>query len=138
MRSENDLELNAFVDGELSPDQQAELLERVRDMLPAPLDQHALSAQRKERQLMLYCDSPAWASRLRFHSRELRNNLLADGVALDKVTVRVTPQSVPRRHRAPPVRRLSRKNSDLLLQVAEGIDDPALRDALQRLGRHHR
>ncbi len=30
MRSENDLELNAFVDGELSPDQQAELLEAMR------------------------------------------------------------------------------------------------------------
>ncbi len=30
MRSEDDLELNAFVDGELSPDQQAELLEAMR------------------------------------------------------------------------------------------------------------
>lgn len=30
MRSEDDLELNAFVDGELSPDQQAELLESMR------------------------------------------------------------------------------------------------------------
>ena len=57
MRSEDDLELNAYIDGELSPDQQAELLE---SMLSDPeLARQACELGQLKAQLRLaYADPP--------------------------------------------------------------------------------
>jgi len=57
MRSEDDLELNAYIDGELSPDQQAELLESMRS--DPELARHASELGQLKAQLRLaYADPP--------------------------------------------------------------------------------
>ncbi len=57
MRAEDDLELNAYVDGELSPDQQAELLESMRS--DPDLARHACELGQLKAQLRLaYADPP--------------------------------------------------------------------------------
>jgi len=57
MRSEDDLELNAFVDGELSPDQQAELLEAMRND-PDLARQACELGQLKAQLRLAYADPP--------------------------------------------------------------------------------
>ena len=57
MRSEDDLELNAFVDGELSPDQQAELLESMRSD-PELARQACELGQLKAQLRLAYADPP--------------------------------------------------------------------------------
>ena len=57
MRSEDDLELNAFIDGELSPDQQAELLQSMRS--DPELARHVCELGQLKAQLRLaYADPP--------------------------------------------------------------------------------
>lgn len=56
MRSQDDLELNAFVDGELSPDQQAELLEAMRS--DPELARHACELGQLKAQIRLAYTEP--------------------------------------------------------------------------------
>jgi len=110
----------------------------VRSLLPQPLDLHCLSAQRREGRLILHAGSSAWASRLRYFSRDLRIRLRDKGVPVQKIEVRVligNPRKTPPPRRA---RTLSSDNAELIGAVAEGIGDPDLRAALQRLSRHGR
>ncbi|MBT8429555.1 MAG: hypothetical protein KJN79_06545 [Gammaproteobacteria bacterium] len=57
MRSEDDLELNAYIDGELSPDQQAELLESMRSD-PELARQACELGQLKAQVRLAYADPP--------------------------------------------------------------------------------
>ncbi len=112
------------------------LLLRVRGLLPAPLDLHCLAVAMKERQLLIYADSPAWASRLRYLSRDLLNRLRQDGLVVVKITVRVIIERHPHIPKQYHARHLSGKNAELILQMADDITDPELGAALRRLGRH--
>lgn len=118
--------------------QQAQLLERVRTLLPAPLQGHCTAAILKQNQLLLYTDASAWASRLRYLSRDLTRRLGKQGMGINKVTVRVMLNARPARTEPRPGRRLSAENAALLDQTAEGIADPKLSSALRRLSRHRR
>ena len=114
---------------------QATLLELVQRELEATLQAHLQVALLRDRLLILYTDSSAWASRLRFVSRTLRGRLSERGYQIDKITVRVSlkpAERAPGQHR----RSLSRENGRLLDRTADGIDDPDLRRALKRLSRH--
>ncbi|MCB1764297.1 MAG: DUF721 domain-containing protein [Gammaproteobacteria bacterium] len=114
---------------------QATLLELVQRELETTLQAHLQVALLRDRLLILYTDSSAWASRLRFVSRTLRGRLSERGYQIDKITVRVSlkpAERAPGQHR----RSLSRENGRLLDRTADGIDDPDLRRALKRLSRH--
>jgi len=112
------------------------LLTRVRKHLPPPLESHCRAALVKNRQLILFMDSPTWASRLRYYSRDLKSLLLRDGMRVERVSVRVMISNAPLRHKKPAVKRLSSDNASLIRQTAEGIGDEDLSAALRRLGRH--
>ena len=114
---------------------QATLLELVQRELETTLQAHLQVALLRDRLLILYTDSSAWASRLRFVSRTLRGRLSERGYQIDKITVRVSlkpAERAPGQHR----RSLSRENGRLLDRTADGIDDPDLCRALKRLSRH--
>jgi hypothetical protein len=115
--------------------EQRTLLARVRNELPPPLDRHCLAALERDGRLLLYTDSPAWSSRLRFHARALSRQLQAQGLEFNRITVRVmapgeSKQRGPARNRA---KLLSRENAAMIRSVAQSIDDPGLQSALQRL-----
>jgi len=113
------------------------LLPRVRKHLPSPLESHCRAALVKKRQLILFVDSPAWASRLRYYSRNLRSLLLREGMRVDRVSVRVMISEAPHQHiRRRAAKRLSTDNASLIRQTAEGIGDEGLSAALRRLGSH--
>lgn len=115
---------------------QLALLQRIRSLMASPLDSHCTAAVQKGSQLVLYVDSSTWASRLRFTTRDLALQLNANGIATDRITVRVQVTSTPPKRKPVRIRRLSQENASLINQTAAGIEDPELRQALIRLGRH--
>ena len=115
-----------------------ELLEIVRSHLPEPLANHCHSVSSGKNSLILYTESSAWASRLRFISRQLQKKLQDSGFGVDKITIRVSinrTRKTPNRER---IRQLTPENAKLLQQIAENIPDEALKASLQRLSRHVR
>lgn len=117
---------------------QDELLKLVRSGLPTPLNEHCMSAIRHEDNLTLLADSPVWASRLRYLSRNLQQRLRQTGVKILNIKVKVCimerPFTSSRMTRE--ATRLSLGNAELLRSVGECTQDKGLRDALLRLSRH--
>lgn len=56
-------------------EQQRQVLQRIRAVLPEPLAKHALHCLIKDKKLLIYTDSAVWASQLRFY-----NNLILAGI----------------------------------------------------------
>ena len=114
------------------------LLQKIRSLLPAPLDEHCKGAVVKGRQLLLYVDASIWASRLRFISRDLADDLQNEGFPFNKISIRVMLERSARRPKRHHAREISAKNALLIEQLADGITDPELQASLKRLSRHHR
>ena len=121
---------------------QQSLLKQVRALLTAPLEPHCTAARLSEGQLVLFADSSAWASRLRYLVPDILEGLRRAGVEASAIRIRVALESPsatqPPARPKQPARRLSAANAELLLQVAASMTDPALGAALRRLGRHRR
>ncbi len=118
---------------------QNSLLQQIRALLPKPLDAHCLAAVSRDSALVLYADSSAWASRLRFFSRNLIRELQQRGHSgIESIAIRVFIPDHARKQKLRSKTLLSKENARLLRQTAESIGDPALGSALIRLSRHHR
>jgi len=117
---------------------QARITELVRNNLPPPLPEHTLGTRIKGKELLIYTDSPAWSSRLRFCSRNLQQQLLEKGLKIQRIRVRVNIdiQRPAPEHRS--MRKLSSANARLLEETACSIAAPGLSAALRRLARHQR
>ncbi len=115
---------------------QEKLLILTRSLLPAPLDQHCLSVQQHCSTLIVHTDSSAWASRLRYCSRDLRTKLRNKGVLVRKIEVRVFISNQPKTRSTRHIHRLSQDNAKLIEATADNIQDAKLRAALKRLSRH--
>ncbi len=118
--------------------EQTRITALVRENLPPPLPEHTLGTRIKGKELLIYTDSPAWSSRLRFCSRELQRQLRAKGLKIQRIRVRVsidTPSRTAERHS---MRKLSPANARLLEETARSIGAPGLSAALRRLARHQR
>lgn len=57
-------------------EQQKQVLQHIRAVLPEPLAKHALHCLIKEKKLLVYTDSAVWASQLRFY-----NNIILASIA---------------------------------------------------------
>ena len=110
------------------------LLQQVRRALPDEVAPHCIGAALEGHALRLLADSAGWATRLRYLAREVTRALRVEGLGVAAVEVRVLPPDV-RMER--PRHRTARSSGDAasyVEQTADGVDDPALRAALQRLG----
>jgi len=114
-------------------DEQARLLEKVRSLLPPPVDSHCVCADLTENGLVLVADAPVWATRLRFLVPRVAESL--PGLpAKTPVHVKVLPtEGLPKRPRDDRKLQLSARNAGLLRQLAQDILDPELSRALKRL-----
>ncbi len=113
--------------------------EHVRTLLPSPCADHCRLANIRGGILSLAAESPAWASRLRFHAPQILRDLRQNAhLQVNKVHVLVSPTRAsverPRRRRAD----LSHKSASLLHDTALNINDPQLRAALFRIARRGR
>lgn len=113
------------------------LCHRIRDSLPAPLNQHLKATVMQSGVLSLFVASPVWASRLRYTIPQLTENLQNQGLMVEQVRIRILPDYVvtPSRSRSEKLT-LSRDNSEMLRHTAAAIRDPELSEALLKLSRH--
>ncbi len=104
-----------------------------------PLCRHVLPTRYVRGQLSLSADSSTWASRIRHQQQGLIERLRQNPAfsQLAALQVRILPPGEGRRRGSLPAtpNQLSSSNLRLLEQVAVDISDPALRAALERLGR---
>lgn len=112
------------------------LLTLTRHLLPESLEQHCISVQLNHSRLIIHTDSSAWASRLRYFSRDLRAKLQSAGVQVQKIEVRVLINNQPKTRSTRHAHHLSRDNAKLIESAADDIQDIELRAALKRLSKH--
>lgn len=115
-------------------------LEQVRGLLPGPLKDHCMGLVVKPDQLILYTDSSAWASRLRYFSRELITRLRHKHIDINKISVKVMMDNRECKvtSKVREANLLSTENADFLQRVADHTPDPDLQAALRRLSLHHK
>jgi len=117
-------------------DKQQRILNLIKELLDKQVADHCQSASLTDNRLRLFTDSTIWASRLRFQSQALKQQLAAHGLNISQIDVRVSldalQKPVPRKKPARPV--LSSSAARLIMETAEGFDnDPELAAALTRL-----
>jgi hypothetical protein len=102
--------------------------------LPPPLDAHCKVLNLRGDCLILAVDNPLWASRLRFQTRTLLQQLAsAKTVTVRTVQIKVLPQSAPRPKKTRRNKPLSASNAKLVRQTAQSLKDERLRAALLRV-----
>ncbi len=112
--------------------QQQSLLDQIRQLLPKPLQQHCIHARISGARLVLHTDSPVWGTRLRFHAPQILQAARRQAPNLNKLDIRIfLPDSI--RPDRKPLGSLPEKTAALLRQLADSIDDQAIRAALKRL-----
>lgn len=118
-------------------DHQTRVARLVREALPREIAGHCLGALIDGDELVLYVDSPGWATRLRFLAPKLITHLTAHGIACHRSRVRVQPPGervasvAPTRQTVPPSPAAVRAVSS----AADTAGSDTLADALRRLAR---
>ena len=115
------------------------LLQQIRMLLPTAMSEHCTDAVAIDHdQLILYVDSSAWASRLRFFSGDLAIKLREKQQFFKKIYIKISIDNskTQRTQSKKRTRFLSGKNSELLRKIANHTPDPELRAALERLSTH--
>lgn len=117
-------------------EQQQSLLRRIRNALLHPLASHVLHCVANEKKLLLYTDSAAWASQLRFLQQDI---LQAAGNAqahpFEKLQIRILTNQLSGNPRTERKANLpSTERIMLLNNQANALGDSQLQQALQRLG----
>ncbi|MDH5484007.1 MAG: DUF721 domain-containing protein [Gammaproteobacteria bacterium] len=118
--------------------QQALLLEKLTRLihaaLPANCKSHTQVAGIRENQLILVTDSPVWAAKLRLYTQNILQVMEEHGqLSINRIQIK---QAQPKRIPEPvPVktRHLQKASANMIKKTADGIDDPALQEALYKL-----
>lgn len=115
----------------------AQLQLQLESQLQPAAREHCRVAAWREGCLLLIVTDGQWATRLRYQQKRLERQLqaLETFATLTKIRFKVQPPTTPPQSR-PPVRQLSQQVADGLQANAEGIRDPLLRAALERLASH--
>jgi hypothetical protein len=124
----------------LSQAQRLAVVKRLLDTQLQPAARaHCQVAKWREGTLVLVVTDGHWATRLRYQQRRLQQGLAAlpEFNGLTRIQFKVQPSVVPRNAIGPGMN-LSDSAADSLEATAEGITDPSLRAALERLARHRR
>lgn len=113
----------------------AELDALVRLCLGDELAAHCRLADLRSGRLVLAADTPAWATRLRYHTPEIRQKLAAAGLTVAECRIVVSPPLTrdPEPNQRPG---MSALGAGTLNATADNIRDPALAEALRRLARN--
>jgi hypothetical protein len=120
---------------------QAQRIERLQQLVASQLQpaarEHCLVASWREGCLLLIITDGHWATRLRYQQKRLLKQLqaLEEFATLTKILFKVQPPTVEMRV---PSRTISLSSSaaENIQATAEGITDPNLRAALERLAKH--
>lgn len=112
----------------------------VTQYLPPPFKGHCQVSSYEYGKLVIRCDSASWSSKLRFHSKHLISKLHKHrefselGEIITLTNLRAITRTVKRR--LPKAKKMSRENSQLLMETAYVEEDKNLSNALERLAKH--
>lgn len=110
----------------------------LRDCLPAECHAHCRAAGLSDGTLYVATDSPAWRTRLRFHSSQIISHVSRLGkFPVTRLELRVSRALEPPVHRAPagPARAIPANSARAFASLAQETSDPGLRAVLERLAR---
>ena len=112
------------------------LRDAVRNQLPPALAPHCLGAQLETGTLVIYMDSAATATPIRYQHRELLGKLASSNLPCTALRVQILPEPV-----VPPTprtvgRTLSNTVRQILETTAAQLSEGSLRHSLQRLARN--
>lgn len=122
---------------------QAQRIDHLQHLLESQLQpaarEHCRVASWREGCLMLIISDGHWATRLRYQQRRLQRQLQALGefATLTKIIFKVQPPQGPARAPGRTIE-LSAFAAESIQATAEGIEDPKLRAALERLAERGR
>jgi hypothetical protein len=120
--------------------QRLDLLQRLLESQLQPAARaHCRVASWREGCLLLIVTDGHWATRLRYQQRRLLRQLQTheEFATLTKIQLKVQPPTVERHATNPPMT-LSDSAAENIQATADGVRDPRLREALERLARHTR
>lgn len=114
---------------------QLKMLDRVREILPASLAQHVFHCVKNDKKLLIYTDSAAWASQIRFYKNAILEAVAAmNGPVAENLQIRIlTDQFDPQKRTAEKPHIPSPENILLIRNQSENVVDKELKQALQRL-----
>lgn len=118
-----------------------QLLRITRDAVPAPMRPHVLACAVRDRTLVVFTDTGAWGSQLRFIQPAILDALeQVTGHRLQQVRFKVQQADSDPATRAPDRsatqdREISDRSRAVIESAAAGISDPQLADSLRRLAR---
>ena len=112
----------------------AHINRKLQALLNPSLARHCIVANYANGILTLQTDSGSWATRLRYALPALRDALqqLPELDALKQIEVRIAPRSEPHTQTAQRPT-LTPQSREIIRQCSAAIDDPGLRNALERL-----
>ena len=102
---------------------------KLHDYLEAPLNEHVIIADYRQKTLVFHADSAAWATKLRYRTPEILKLFKNDLPGLRTIRIKNPPVET----RVQTARRATGASSDTvdsIRQVADRITDPPLRSAL--------
>jgi hypothetical protein len=116
-------------------EQQQLMLHRIREVLPDPLALHVLHCVKNGKKLLIYTDSAAWASQLRFYKSPILTAIAtANGQAVENFQVRIFSEEVnPQKEGLKKANIPSVENIALIQNHGETIDDEELKQSLRKL-----
>lgn len=110
-----------------------QLLAKIRQALPEPSGSHCLyCVLRGDSRLILYVDSAAWATKLRFHQLEIQSALSEIG-PLKSIQIRVLLPGRETEKRLQAAKIPSPQALDQLAKIAAASCDPEIKRSLKRL-----
>ena len=118
--------------------QQDAWTDQLRALLPQDLASECRVANVRDQVLTVHINNAAWATRLRFLTEALLPNLnrLADFTAVNEIRLKVVPVVTDVAPAVPRATELRPPDRVPLLELANGIDDAGLRNAILRLAAH--
>jgi hypothetical protein len=120
---------------ELEISAQKALLLDVHRHLPKELVPHCIAAQQQDDRLVLHCDSPVWATRLRYIAPQLLSLLQARRKSLREIKIRLFINNQKQPVRAKFRAHHSDVAADIVRSGAADFEQGPLRQAMLRLSR---
>jgi len=119
---------------------QNELLTTIRRLLPESLATHCVAAVQSEQGVVLFANTPAWASRIRYLSRNIKQKLRKKGLYVKEIRVRVYIENRRRApgHAHPRQALISPRTAALIASLAEGMTNPEIKTILLNISKRAR
>ena len=115
-----------------------EIEQKLASFLGHPLSEHYIIANYANDTLVLYADTPSWASRIRYNTPQIMLFLQNEyGLgSLKTIRIKVTPSSAQSVHLPDKRWKLDKHTANLISQSASSITDETLKCLLLKISKH--